>query len=294
VRASTDLPSNVVVQCEGKQTSGGKDWMALVIAIIALAGVVAGAVVTWRMNESIAGKTRGMNESIADKTRGMNESIATMTGEMNKNIATMTADMNRLIAKETGEMNANLATRIEDLKKGLEFRLSSDRTILDKRMHHYEQLLAVLKNFPKYPEPRSLSIAELKGVATELQGLYFDGAGIYMSEEVRDGYFDLQDGIRIVLSKAEQIKPPLEIPQDDAMKLREMLGRSEGWKVPAEITELCKLTSIVEARQSDMLPWEALESIRKLGSGLRGCMAADLDSRRELSDRGAQQPGTLA
>jgi hypothetical protein len=185
----------------------------------------------------------------------------------------------------TGRLNARYTREIESLKKGFEFRLSSDRTVLEKRMHHYERLLAVLQKFPKYPEPRSLRVAELKLIAIMLQDLYFGGAGIYMSEEVRDGYFDLQDGIRIVLGKANQIKLSLSDPEGE-VNLREVLDRGKEWTIPAEITALCDLTSIEESLQL-----EVLESIRKLGSRLRTRMAADLDSRRELSDRGAQQPG---
>jgi hypothetical protein len=40
---------------------------------------------------------------------------------------------------------------------------------------------------------------------------------------------------------------------------------------------------------SEPLPLEVLAPIRDLGSALRTWMAADLDSKRELSDRGARQ-----
>ncbi|MGH7126573.1 MAG: hypothetical protein ACREFI_19505, partial [Stellaceae bacterium] len=69
------------------------------------------------------------------------------------------------------------------------------------------------------------------------------------------------------------------------------LQRPDTWKIPAPITELCALKEIAEPPPiAEPLPPKVLEQIRALGSELRTRMAADLDSRRELSDRGAHQP----
>jgi hypothetical protein len=62
----------------------------------------------------------------------------------------------------------------------------------------------------------------------------------------------LQDGIRIVLSKAEQIDLRLPDPRDE-VGLRKALQRPDTWKIPAPITALSAQTAISEPLPPDVL-----------------------------------------
>jgi len=180
------------------------------------------------------------------------------------------------------------ASALEAIKSQLEFRVESDRLLQEKRIFHYERLLAVLQNLPKYPEPKPLSLLALRDLTDWLQGWYFGGAGLYMNTDVRNRYFDLQDGLRIVLAKYNLVSIPGGL---GLQTLKVVLDRKDWEKPPGPIATLSELADPspeqkLKARDdAAAVPIASVptEALRELGSSLRSAMCGDLMSRRTLA-----------
>jgi hypothetical protein len=164
--------------------------------------------------------------------------------------------------------------------------LSSDQELSKRRAQHYEHVLALLKNLPKYPEQQRVSAVGLQTLANALRDWYFDGAGLYMNVAVREAYFDLQDGIRLILSAASVLRVRESREQLAAMQLeqlKEHLDRRQWQKVPKAIDDLLHNQELdrIGSKEADLAD-SLLTSVRRLGSTLRSAMCSDLASRREL------------
>src|SRR5688500_13601759 len=118
------------------------------------------------------------------------------------------AQAERINSESLEAIRQSNASSLESIRHQLELRLESDRLLQEKRILHYERALLLMQNLPKYPAPRTLSGADLRALADALQVWYFGGAGLYMNTEVRNAYFDLQDGLRVVLARCGLLIPP--------------------------------------------------------------------------------------
>jgi hypothetical protein len=181
---------------------------------------------------------------------------------------------------------------LEVLRRLFEYRLDADRLLLERRMCHYEAVLQLLQNFPKYPRPRPLSKENLMAIGCILQDWYFGGAGLYMSTGVREAYFDLQSGLQIVLARIDQTELWSDLggtspPSDE--DLRQTFERATSWQIPQAIRNLIEVlgahdrvvTDAANPASSPVLP-KAIAQLRHLASGLRTELCCDLNSRRYL------------
>ncbi len=101
-----------------------------------------------------------------------------------------------------------------------------------------------------------------------------------MSQKTRDNYFNLQDGVRIVLQKRESRWPldniNMGLPKGKD-RLMEHLRPGEKWKLPKEVLSIANSSDI--SAEGDDVPDEVFEELRKLGSRLRSSMADDVRTR---------------
>jgi hypothetical protein len=193
--------------------------------------------------------------------------------------AIITSRKNETIARLGAEKDKAIA----QLKVVQELQIEYDKDLRIRRIHHYEKLWALMEPMAKYPPPDPITYGEVRNRSILFRGWYFAGGGLFLSEETRDSYFDLQDGCKIFLQKRagswpRELKEPL-----DPERLRRHLQRPDHWKPPPALlkiagTDLRNLHG-TPPDAGDQLPEELFEQLRELGSSLRTSMTKDVLTR---------------
>lgn len=147
-----------------------------------------------------------------------------------------------------------------------------DTKLRTQRIVQYRKLWELMIKLAKYPEPAPLSVDDLKSLSESFQKWYFSGGGLFLSENTRDSYFNLQDGCKIVLQKSEDRWPT----GSDEASLKTNLERPDAWKPPEEITKLAEY----RFEKRDHLPPDIVKQLRHLGSALRTSMTEDVLTRQ--------------
>lgn len=182
---------------------------------------------------------------------------------------------------------------IAELKVRDDLTIEYDKDLRARRITCYEKLLALMLPLAKYPEPDPLSHSRLRLLAINLRRWYFEGGGLYMSEQTRDTYFDLQDGFRIVIQKRDK-RWPQNMNVATAGSLSTYLGRDDlsrkvARKLPQHLVEIANS----QLNLSDAyVPEQIFANLIALGSSVRTTMTDDILTRRGTALR--DRPGPIA
>lgn len=160
-----------------------------------------------------------------------------------------------------------------------ELEIDNDKNLRDHRITAYKKLWGLLKPLAKYPEPDALGQSNVKQIAVALRDWYFDEGGLFLSEIAREEYFNLQDGLKILLQKQQgtwpsDIEEPININY-----LREYLERNNTWSPPRELVVVA--ASRLDGSR-DAVPTAVISDLRRLGSSLRTTLTRDVLTRRSL------------
>ncbi len=109
-------------------------------------------------------------------------------------------------------------------------RIEYDKDLRSQRISHYKTLWSRTLPLAKYPESPPLAyksapparferllrkllphedgaedriVDSIESLSISLRDWYFEGGGLFLSESSRDTYFDLQDGLKLMLQKRE-------------------------------------------------------------------------------------------
>jgi hypothetical protein len=85
------------------------------------------------------------------------------------------------------------------LKK--ELGLKYDTDLRKKRIDQYLELWKLLEDLAKYARPKELTFEGLEALTIALREWYFQKGGLFLSDNSRDRYFDLQEAIKKVLDE---------------------------------------------------------------------------------------------
>jgi len=98
-------------------------------------------------------------------------------------------------------INWTKTREIEQLKLFQALQLEYDKDLRIRRIESYKELCKRMIVLAKYPKPETLSYARLEELALSFREWYFNDGGLVASKATRDLYFDLQDGLKIILQK---------------------------------------------------------------------------------------------
>ena len=125
------------------------------------------------------------------------------------------------------------------LRQELAFKYDTD--LRDKRITQYLELWKLLEDLAKYARPKELTFADLEKLTVSLREWYFQKGGLFLSDNSRDSYFDLQEAIKNVLAShtegKEQTVPETifeELRQTGSL-LRTVLVRDVGARQEAKL-----------------------------------------------------------
>ncbi len=247
------------------------------------------------ISDETAGRSRDVKVEKEKATREGTPLVATITAVGGIIVAIIgvvsaffserrTHDKELEITRLTGEL-----ARRKDLELAHENFLNAlnteyDTALRSERVAEYRKLWELMINLPKYPRPVELSIEGLECLAMECRKWYFAGGGLFLSEEARERYFNLQDGCKIILEKSCKGWPSDsdETPSEDF--LRKHLDRQDNWKPPMAIVNLAGH----RFEKQDFLPGKVTEELRRLGSSLRTALTDDVLTRRTSQVKVAQ------
>lgn len=166
---------------------------------------------------------------------------------------------------------------INQLKVLQDLQIAYDKDLRTQRIDNYMKLWAKMIPLARYPKPDTLTYQRLEEIAYSFRKWYFDGGGLVMAEDTRDLYFDLQDGLRILLQKRANHWSFDNSKIDDTGLLNKYLGRPETREIPEPIKDLAQS----ELPSGDDVPGSLAAHLRALGSRLRTSMTEDVLTRRE-------------
>lgn len=160
-----------------------------------------------------------------------------------------------------------------------DLQIEYDKTLRAQRITVYKELMKHMRRLPKYPEPEDLTYDKLKKLGCSFTDWYFcDGGGLFLSERSRYRYFDLQDGIKIVLRKhTNDWKLDLKNDNDWVIALKKELERDKEWNCPPELKAIA--VASVDTKDAKV-PEQLVTYLRKLGSLLRTQLTEDILSRK--------------
>jgi hypothetical protein len=104
-----------------------------------------------------------------------------------------------LIAVVSGSLSAVVTAIITYLSISVQVRrdleAKYDLDLRGQRITVYKELWRLLQPLAKYARPGPFTPAGAKELSRELRRWYFETGGLFMSEETRDAYFELQSGL---------------------------------------------------------------------------------------------------
>ena len=190
------------------------------------------------------------------------------------------------------EIKARNERLIEELKVRDDLTIEYDKDLRARRITCYEKLLALMLPLAKYPEPDPLSHSRLRLLAINLRRWYFEGGGLYMSEQTRDTYFDLQDAFRIVIQKRDK-RWPQNVNFETGGSLSTYLGRDDlSRKLPQHLVEIANSQLDMSDPSVAYVPEQICGNLIALGSSVRAKMTDDILTRRGTALR--DRPGPIA
>jgi Zn-dependent oligopeptidase len=80
-------------------------------------------------------------------------------------------------------------------KNALSQRTKIDETMLKERRELYKKLWEKTKLLPKWPQATDVTYAKLHTLSEELRNWYFEQGGIYLSEQARKVYGNVQENL---------------------------------------------------------------------------------------------------
>ncbi len=169
-----------------------------------------------------------------------------------------------------------LSYRQGQLKVTQELQIEYDKELRKERIERYKDLLQELLPLAKYPEPKPLTLAEAKLLAESLTKWYFAAGGLVLAATTRDHYFDLQDGIKILLQKQTD-QWPFDSQTMAPAALQHYLDRASNWKCP---DSLLKIAEAAIDSTCTTIPAGIFAHLRRLGSTLRTSMTDDTLTRQ--------------
>ena len=194
-------------------------------ALIALVGVLSTAVYA-RKNTRLTAELAGRDSEKDQLKRKHELEIDTLKRGHDMKIETL---------RRTTELE------IANLKVQQDLQIEYDKDLHRRRIKAYMDLLLSLEPLAKYPFPESPSYEKLKTLSVSLKQWYFRAGGLLMTEKTREAYFDLQDGLKIVLLKRRGSWPFGEIHGSSYVQsLRGYLQRNEQWNPSSNLTALAK------------------------------------------------------
>jgi hypothetical protein len=236
--------------------SGGSSSAPLIAVIISASGAVGAAIG--------AALIKGRKDT----------EIAELTGEKNKEIA----ELNGRKDVEIAELNRQKDMEIQQLRVPQDLQIAYDKDLRDRRIRHYGRLWSLMLPLAKYPEPDPLSYERAKELSLSLRRWYFSHGGLFLTQNTRDKYFNVQDGLKIVAQKREgRWQLDNEKIRESSDHLQEYLQRNKNWKPPKPLVEIAK-SSLPTSKD---VPKNIFEHLRSLGSDLRTSMAEDVLTRKD-------------
>lgn len=174
-------------------------------------------------------------------------------------------------------INWKKTKEIEQLKLFQSLQLEYDKDLRTRRIESYMDLCKRMIVLAKYPRPESLSYTDLEDLALSFRDWYFNGGGLIASETTRDHYFDLQDGLKIILQKhANQWPTGGNAPTDVANYLQRDAKRLTP-------TDVVAIANSMLPEDGDSLPEQLASRLRTLGSVLRTRMTEDVLTRLDTA-----------
>lgn len=164
---------------------------------------------------------------------------------------------------------------ISRLRLVQDLEIEYDTDLRKRRIDSYAELFAHMIVLAKYPEPEALSYEQIQKLAVAFRDWYFKGGGLIASEKTRDHYFDVQDGLKIILQKRSNKWFPSEAALSSATELSLYLKRKESRPAPAEVVAIANM----EMPEGEHVPQTANAHLRELGSNLRTSMTNDVLTR---------------
>lgn len=98
--------------------------------------------------------------------------------------------------------------------------LSTTKDLRTERAKHYKDLWAATELLAKYSPPEVITKVSLLKLATTLRHWYFAGGGIFLSDDARDAYFDLQDRIVSALAAVEKQAEEMQLNAEHVKPVR--------------------------------------------------------------------------
>jgi hypothetical protein len=99
------------------------------------------------------------------------------------------------------------------LRETFAARRQLDQSLRDERIRLYQLLWQTTGMLPLWPRAR-ISYADLGRLSRELRAWYFDEGGIYLSEQSRARYGELQERVGVVLA-SQRARPADPVDADD-------------------------------------------------------------------------------
>jgi hypothetical protein len=211
---------------------------------------------------------------------------AEKTATQSPGLAQPTILINVLIGAIGVVVGAAASIIVARLRVPQELQIEYDRDLRARRIEHYTKLWSSMLPLAKYPPPDPLPYDNVRQLSMTLRRWYFRGGGLFMSKETRDTYFNLQDGLKIVLQKQKGSWPDHLRGIDEANPecrdrlknlLKEHLQRDKDWKPPEYVLKIANDDDI--GNLGVYLPDSAFDNLRGLGSSLRTSMTRDIVSR---------------
>jgi hypothetical protein len=177
-----------------------------------------------------------------------------------------------------GLVSSIISYRQGGLRVAQDLQIEYDKDLRQRRIQSYTTLWQSLRLLAKYPEPETLTHVQLKWLGHRLREWYFDGGGMVLSDKAREAYFDLQDGIKIILQKQQGFwDTTLLSDQYTAdQKLKEHLGRSSSRSLPDALWSIAYADI---SPQENTVHDNTAAYLRALGSSLRTILSEDVMSR---------------
>jgi hypothetical protein len=103
-------------------------------------------------------------------------------------------------------------------KARLDLTIEYDKELRKNRLEVYQKLWPLLKPIARYSAERPLSREIAKQTSEQMRDWYFEGPGMYLSQQSRGPYFDLKKALQHVIDDPGPLDPKLVARVHDAEK----------------------------------------------------------------------------
>jgi hypothetical protein len=144
-----------------------------------------------------------------------------------------------LLATVAAALSALLSFFVTSWKVRRDLEVEYDKSLRTLRIESYKKLWTLLLSLARYPRPEPPSYENLEGLTEQLRDWYFKDGGLFLSDETREAYFDLQDALQALMYKNEDkslfalddVKAPtrLAVKMANAVKLEDAESKKKRW-----------------------------------------------------------------